>query len=298
MDTIGFIGLGRMGTAMATNVQKAGYPMVVHDVREGAIKPLLDGGARLADSPAGVARQSDITLTSLPGPREVEEVATGREGVLEGIKPGAIYLDLSTCGPDLLRQLEPMFRERGAQIMDTPVLSTPVWAVDRNLIVMAGGERAVFDRVHPVLDALADKVVYTGTLGTASVCKLVNNMISLVTAQVVAEGLTLGLKSGVELEVLMDTGSRGILGLSQEVLSQTVFQSRFQPPRFTLALALKDVALATELGRQSSVPLPLANLAEQLQRQGVNRGWAEDDRTKVFLLQEEAAGVRLRATVS
>ena len=296
METIGFIGLGRIGTAMATNIQKAGYPMVVHDAREAATKPLLDGGARLAVSPEDVARASDITLTSLPGPREVEEVITGREGLLAGIKRGSIYLDLSTCGPDLLRGLEHKFQEKGAYLMDTPVLSTPAWAAEGKLIVMAGGEKEVFDRVHALLETFSNKVVYTGALGTANVCKLVNNMISLVTAHVVAEGLTLGVKSGVELDVLMDTGSHNALGLSHEMLSQTVFQGRFQPARFTLALALKDVALATELGRRSGVPLLVANLVEQLQRQAVNRGWAEDDRAKLFLLQEEAAGVEVRAT--
>ena len=296
METIGFIGLGRIGTAMAINIQKAGYPMVVHDAREAATRPLLDGGARLAVSPEEVARASEITLTSLPSPIEVEEVITGPEGVLAGIKPGSVYLDLSTCGPDLLRSLEHAFQEKGAHIMDTPVLSTPAWAAEGKLIVMAGGEKEVFDRVHPVLEAFSDKVVYTGTLGTANVCKLANNLVNLVTAQVVAEALTLGIKSGVELDVLMQTGSRNALGLEHEALSQTVFQDRFQPPRFTLALALKDIALATELGRRSGVPLPVTNFVEQLQRQAVNRGWAEDDRAKLYLLQEEAAGVKIRAT--
>jgi len=124
----------------------------------------------------------------------------------------------------------------------------------------------------------------------------VNNMITLVTAQVVAEGLTLGVKSGLDLDVLLDTGSRNAMSLESVALSQTVFQDRFQPPRFTLALALKDIALATELGRRWNVPLPMANLLEQLQRQGVNRGWAEDDRAKLFLLQEEAAATQVRAT--
>ena len=294
MQRIGFIGLGKIGVAMAGNIQKAGYPMVVNDIREAAAKPLLEGGARLAGSPEEVAAACEITLTSLPGPKEAEEVISGRDGVLEGIQPGSIFLDLSTCGPDLLRGLEHRFRERGAHVMDAPVLSTPAWAAQRKLIVMAGGEPEVFDRVQPVLEAFADKTVYTGALGTANVCKLANNLVNLVTAHVVAEALTLAAKSGVDPEVLMDTGSRNALGLEHEVLSQTVFQGRFQPPRFTLNLAMKDLALATDLGRQSGVPLPVTNFVEQLQRQAVNRGWGEDDRAKLYCLQEEAAGVEVR----
>ena len=295
MDSIGFIGVGRMGSAMARNIQNAGYSMVVHDAREEATRPLLEGGAKLATSPAEVAALCDVTFTSLPGPPQVEEVVDGRDGILEGIKKGAIYLDLSSCGPDLLRRLEPKFRQQGAHLMDTPVLSSPERAIDRSLIVMAGGERDVFERVRPLLEAFADKVVYTGGLGTACVCKLVNNMMSFAMQQLVAEGLTLGLQAGVDLDVLMDTGSRGLLGTRSEGLSQTVFRGQFQPPSFTLALALKDVALATQLGRENNVPMRMANLAEQILRQGANRGWAEDDYTKAFLLQEEAAGVEVRS---
>ena len=120
-------------------------------------------------------------------------------------------------------------------------------------------------------------------------------MMSFAMQQLVAEGLTLGLQAGVELDVLMDTGSRGLLGTRSEGLSQTVFRGQFQPPSFTLALALKDVALATQLGRENNVPMRMANLAEQILRQGANRGWAEDDYTKAFLLQEEAAGVEVRS---
>ena len=295
METIGFIGLGKMGTSIATNIQKAGYPMTVHDAREEATKPLLEGGARLAGSPAEVARQCEVVLTSLPGPKEVSEVVNGPEGVLEGIEEGHVYLDLSTCGPELLRQAEPTFRQKGAQLMDTPVLSLPSWAATRNLVVMAGGEREVFERVRPLLDAFADKVVYTGGLGTATVCKLVNNMMEFTMGQVMAEGLTLGIKAGVELDVLMDTGSRGLLGMRRDLIAETVFQGQYHPPRFTLALAIKDVALATQLGREVSVPMPMINLAEQILQQAANRGWAEDDYSKPFMLQEEAAGVEIRS---
>ena len=294
METVGFIGLGRMGTAMAGHIQKAGFPMVVHDVREAATKPLLEGGAKLATSAAEVAGLSEIVMTSLPRPGDVETVVLGRDGLLEGIKGGSIYLDLSTCGPELIRRLEPMFLEKGAHLMDTPVLSTPPRAAERNLIVMAGGRQEDFDRVRPVLDAFADKVVYTGGLGTAMVTKLVNNMISFVLEQVLAEGLTLGLKAGVELDVLMDAGSRGPLGLRNPIYSQSVFKGQFQPPNFPISLSLKDVALATELGRTNSVPMPMANMMEQIMRQCINKGWGDDDFTKVVHWQEEVAGVEAR----
>jgi 3-hydroxyisobutyrate dehydrogenase len=121
METVGFIGLGNMGGGMSVNIQKAGYPMVVYDLREEAAKPLLEGGARLANSPTEVASLCDITLTSLPGPREVESVSTGPEGVLEGMKPGGIFIDLSTSRPTLIREIEPRFRQKGCHVLDAPV---------------------------------------------------------------------------------------------------------------------------------------------------------------------------------
>ena len=295
METVGFIGLGRMGSAMARNIQKAGYSMVVHDLREEATKPLLEGGASLAGSSAEVARLSDVIFTSLPGPREVEAVAIGHEGILEGVREGSIYLDLSTCGPDLVRRIEPMFRQKGVHVLDTPVLSSPTRAVARNLIVMVGGEREIYERIHPILDAFADKVVYAGGLGSGCVCKLVHNMMSFGVGQIIAEGLTLGLKAGVDLQVLLESGSRGILGTRREGLAQTVCRGQFDRPSFTLALSRKDMGLATQLGREHNVPMPLANLVEGIMVHGINRGWAEKDYNITFLLQEEVAGVEVRS---
>ena len=294
METVGFIGMGKMGTPMAVNIQKAGYLMVVYDAREEATRPLLDGGARLAGSAAEVAQLSNVVATCLPRPQVVEQVVKGPEGILEGIRPGGIYMDMSTCGPDLIRSLEPLFKQKGAHVMDTPVLSSPLDALDRGLIVMAGGDREIFDRLHPILDAFADKVVYAGGLGSANVCKLVHNMTTIAMQQVVAEALTLGIKAGVELPILLDSGSRGPVGALGDRLT-TVFQGEFDPPVFTLDLARKDIGLATDLGRRSGVPMPVANMVEQIMMHAMNRGWSESDRTIAVRLQEESSGIEMRA---
>ena len=298
METVGFIGLGNMGGGMSLNIQKAGYPMVVYDLREEVTKPLLEGGARLAGSPAEVARLSDVTFTSLPGPREVEAVATGPEGVLEGIQPGAIYVDLSTSRPTLIRQIEPQFRQKGAHVLDAPVSGGKSGAATRNLAVMVGGEREIYDRVRPLLDAFGDKVFYAGSIGAGSVSKLVHNMIGHGVRQAIAEGLTLGVKAGVDAEALWECVRRGSLGrMSQlhEGIARTVLRGEFEPASFALALARKDVGLATDLGREFNVPMPVANLAEQIAIEAMNRGWGDKDSSVTFLLQEEQACVEVRA---
>ena len=237
METVGFIGIGNMGSGMSMSIQRAGYPMVVYDVREEATKPLLEGGARLASSPEEVARLSDITFTSLPGPREVEDVAVGLHGVLEGIKEGDIYVDLSTSRPTLIRQIEPRFREKGAHVLDAPVSGGKTGAASRNLAVMVGGERSIYQRIKPVLDAFGDKVFYAGSIGAGSVAKLVHNMITQGVRQAIAEGLTLGVKAGVEPVALWECVRRGALGRMatlHEGLPGTVFRGRFDPPALLL----------------------------------------------------------------
>lgn len=298
METVGFIGLGNMGSGMSRSIQKAGYPMVVHDIREEATKPLLEEGARLAQSPAEVARLSDVTFTSLPGPEEVEPVAMGPGGILGGVKEGGIYVDLSTSGPNLIRRIEPKFRQKGAWLLDAPVSGGMRGAASRDLVVMVGGDSEIYQRIKPILDAFGDKVMYAGPLGAGSVCKLVHNMIGEEVWQAIAEGMTLGVKAGVEPRALWECVRRGDVGRMSrlhEVLVRTVFHGRFERDSGDLKMVHKDVALATALAREHNVPIPVATLAEQIMVQAINRGWGHKDGSVTFRLQEEAAGVEVRA---
>src|SRR5499433_2417230 len=293
METVGFIGLGNMGSGMGGNIQKADYPMVVYDIRDSAMQPFVTNGARTASSPAEVARLSDVVFTSLPGPKEVEEVATGASGVLEGIKPGGIYVDLSTSRPTLIRRIEPMFRQKGAHVLDAPVSGGKSGAATRNLAVMVGGERAIYERIKPILDAFGDKVFYAGAIGAGSVCQLVHNMIGHGIRQAIAEGLTLGVKAGVDAEALWECVRRGATGRMSglhEGIPRTVFRDSYTPAAFTLALARKDLGLATELAREVGVPVPVADLVEGLVLEALARGWGDLDNNVVVRLQEEAAG--------
>lgn len=298
MEKVGFIGLGNMGGGMSANIQRAGHPMVVFDLREEAAKPLLEGGARLANSPAEVAELSDVIFTSLPGPKEVEAVALGPQGILEGIRPGSIYVDLSSSRPSLIRQMEPTFRQKGIHILDAPVSGGKSGAASGDLAVMVGGEREIFDRIKPILDTFGDKVFYAGAIGAGSICKLVHNMIGHSVRQAIAEGLTLGVKAGVEPEALWESVRRGSLGrmrVLHEGLVRTMFRGEYEPASFALNLAFKDISLATELAREYNVPMPMSTLAEQIAMQAMNRGWAEQDSSVTVRLQEEQAQVEVRA---
>lgn len=298
METVGFIGLGNMGGGMAGNIQKADYPMVVLDLQQSIMQGFIDNGAKAGTSAADIASQCDVMFTSLPGPKEVEAVALGTHGILEGIKPGGIYVDLSTSRPTLIREIEPKFQEKGAYVLDAPVSGGKSGAASGNLAVMVGGEREIYDRIKPLLDSFGDKVFYAGAIGAGSVCKLVHNMIGHGIRQAIAEGITLGVKAGVDAEAVWECVRRGAVGRMSSLhggLPATVFRNEFDPPSFALELSRKDIRLATELGREFNVPMPVANLAEQIAVQGINRGWSGRDSSVTFLLQEEAAGVEVRA---
>jgi len=298
---IGFIGVGNMGAGMANNILKAGYSMTIHDVRRDAAGPLLEAGAKWGDTPQYVAAQSDVTFTSLPGPPEVEAVALGEAGVLAGMRPGSIYIDLSTNSPTLIRQMEGIFRQRGMHMLDAPVSGGVIGARTGLLAIMVGGDEAVYQQVKPVLDAFGDNVVYCGAIGAGSICKLVHNCISAITSQAISELFTLGVKAGADVKALWETTRRGAFGRGAggiHRLPDSWFSGDFEPDWdkgfFATKLMRKDVGLATQLAREFHVPMALANLAEQELIEAMNRGWGNDPTTKVRLLQEERAGVQVR----
>lgn len=294
---VGFIGLGNMGGSMAMNVLKGGHELVVHDLRRELAIRHMEAGATWADSPAAVAEQSDIVFTSLPGPREMEAVALGPNGILAGAKPGSVYFDMTTNSPTLVRRVAQDFEAKGVHMLDAPVSGGISGAADRNLAVMVGGDQAVYERCKPVLDAIGTKVYYTGGVGNGQVCKLVHNCASSVARMGLGECFAMGVKAGVDLPVLWEAVRRGALGgmrTLHEGLPRTLFAGKLDPPEFALELGRKDVGLATQLGREVGAPMPFSNLAEQYLIEAVGRGWGKLDSSAVLQLVEEQAGVQLR----
>ena len=290
---IGFIGLGTMGGGMAANVLKAGYELVAHDIRREAATPLLENGASWADTPAELAAECDVVLTSLPGPREVEAVALGDGGVLEGMRAGGVYIDMSTSSPMLIRSIAERFADKGASVLDAPVSGGPVGARTGRLAVMVGGDRDVYERVKPALDAIGDRVGYIGGVGSGSIAKLMHNCIGYGLQTIVAECLTLGVKAGVDAAPLFEAICNGSVGRGSTFANtypNTYLAGNFDPPSFALRLAHKDVGLALELAREYGVPMSVGSIAYQEMTAALNRGWADKDSRIAMLLQEERAG--------
>lgn len=296
---IGFIGLGNMGGPMALNLIKAGHTLVVYDVRRESAKPHLDAGATWADGPKDVARAGELILTSLPGPAEVEAVALGPNGILEGAQPGSIYADLSTNSPTVMRKIHAAFKAKGVHVLDSPVSGGVVGAKRGSLQVMIGGEEGVYNEVKGVLGAIGNNVGYMGAIGSGTIAKLVHNMISILSRSLIAEGFTLGVKAGVKPEALLEAirgASYGQGLILSHMIPDVVFKGAFDTVRFALKLARKDVGLATALAREYDVPMPMAAVGEQILIEAMARGWGDRDSTSPWELQEEAARVKVRSS--
>ncbi|HUZ76340.1 MAG TPA: NAD(P)-dependent oxidoreductase [Chloroflexota bacterium] len=292
---IGFIGLGTMGHHMANSLQRGGYELVVNDVRREVAQPHLDAGAKWADTPKLVAQDVDIVFTSLPGPPEVEAVALGEQGLLAGLSAGKVYFDLSTNSPTLIRRLHGVFAEKGVHVLDAPVSGGPEGARTGKLALWVGGDEQLFQQYKPVLDAIGDQAMYVGPIGAGLVAKLVHNCAGYAIQTALAEVFTLGVKAGVEPLRLWEAVRQGAVGRARtfDRLAAHFLTDVYEPPSFALKLAHKDVTLATQLAREVSVPMRMANLALAELTEGMNRGWEGRDSRAPMLLQSERAGVHL-----
>jgi 3-hydroxyisobutyrate dehydrogenase-like beta-hydroxyacid dehydrogenase len=256
-DAVGFIGTGTIGAPMAKRLLDAGHALVVCDRADAATAPLVAAGAQGAASPREVAAQCRIVFTSLPGPREVDEVAAG---ILAGARPGDVHVDLSTSSLDAVRALAAREATAGVQFVDAPVSGGAMGAAQGTLTVMASGERGAFERVEPLFGAFARNVFYLGAAGNGTLAKLVNNAIFLCGGLLVQETFVMAAKAGLEpgqlLEVVQKSSGAAYAGLAKLLLGPG-FDNAF----FQLALAEKDVGLALASAASVGAPMPVIEAA-------------------------------------
>lgn len=295
---LGFIGIGTMGTGMALNLRKAGHELVVHDLRKSAAQPLLAAGAAWAETVADVGRAADVVFTSLPGPKEMQEVGTGEGGLLSSMRSGSAWFDLSTNSPTVVREIYQRCKERGIALLDTPVSGGPAGAHSGKLAIYVGGEREVYERHRTLLDTIGDQVMYVGPIGAGNSAKLVHNSASMIIRMAIAEVFTLGVKAGVDPLELWHAIRQGAIGRARtfDRIGDQYLQSKYEPAAFALRLAHKDLALGLELGRQLGVPMKYGELALEDFTTALERGWGDLDSRSPMQLQNERAGVSLKVS--
>ncbi len=294
---VGFIGLGNIGAPLASWIRRADFPLIVHDIREEAAAPLLEQGATWADLPGDLAAQCDVICTCLPGPPEMQAVTLGPNGLVEGIRADAIYIDLTTNAPDVVQQVGTALQARQAHMLDAPLDGGREGALEGQLTLFVGGAEDVLQRVRPVLDTFSGSVVWVGELGAGSVTKIAHNALAMGIDLLLTECLTLGTKAGVDVARLIDAFRQGCIVSENMTFTKrmpaTLFRGDFSA-RFALKLAYKDFRLAGELAAQHSVPTRLLDLCQTELLEAMNRGWGDHDRTRASTLQEERSGVQLR----
>ncbi|MGB6105305.1 MAG: NAD(P)-dependent oxidoreductase [Pusillimonas sp.] len=290
---IGFIGLGTMGAAMATNLMKAGYALTVNDIDKNVAEPFIKQGAAWAETPFQLAQQADIVFTSLPGPTQVEVVLAGPDGLAAGLRPATVVFDLSTNAPSTVRKLHLLLAKQGVFLLDAPVSGGPSGAASGQLTIWVSGNEQMFQKHRKILSAMSNDTQYMGDIGAASVAKLVHNCMGYMFNSAVAEVFTMGVKAGVKPAALFKALRSGAMGRRRtfDSLASHFLSGNYDPPKFALRLAHKDVTLATDLGREVDVPMRIAQLTLEQMSAAIERGWGGKDSRIAMLLQQELAGV-------
>jgi len=275
---IGFIGLGRMGSQMARNLIGKGHRLLVYDTNKDACSSAVKAGAREVSNPAEIARNVEFVISCVPGPREVAEVMTNPNGVLDGVVEGSLVIETSTIGPGQSCDLAQKFKEKGASYIDATVnrivLDT---VVEGKMTIMVGGDVEAFERAKPLLECLGDNIYHIGPTGSGNTVKVLNQMIFLSYVAVFSEGLALGEQLGVPKAKLLEVFSNSAAGHRMIMDKYTQFDADEEAPGFTINRVIKDLELANELCVGQNYPAPIFAAALAAFKQAGEQGLGSYD---------------------
>jgi len=293
---VGFIGLGIMGASMARNIQRAGYQLVVHDIRPEAASELIGAGAIWAESPKLLMQSIDVLFTCLPGAAEIENVLLGSECVFEGARPGQACFEMSTNTPELVKKLHARFQTREVDFLDAPISGGAKGAQLGRMAIWVGGSLEVFNQYSKLLQTMGDKIVHVGVVGSGLVTKLVHNCASQSMQAALAEVFAMGVKAGAEPLKLWEAIRQGSIGRRRtfDGLIDEYLPAKFSPPNATLKTVHKDMLISTELARNLGVPMRFANLALADITEAMNLGWQDLDARSVMRLPQIRAGIEIK----
>jgi 2-hydroxy-3-oxopropionate reductase len=276
---------------MARNLIKAGHTLVVHSRSRGPVDEIVEAGATAAASPRDVAARSDVLITMLPNSPDVEQVALGPNGIVEGARRGLIYADMSTISPIVSQKIGKALEPRGVAMLDAPVSGGEKGAIDGALSIMVGGDKAVFEKVLPIFQAMGKTITLLGPLGLGGFTKLANQIIVAVNLTALGEALTLGKKAGLDRELLLTALAGGLAGSKCLDQKKPNYVSNTYNPGFKIDLHYKDLGLIMESARALGVPLPATAVVQELFSALRVKGRGGLDHSGVITLLEDLAGV-------
>ncbi len=295
IKTISYLGLGTMGSGMASNLLKAGYKLTVWNRSVEKCEPFARKGARVADSPVDAVRDAELVMYSLSNDQAVEEVVFGAKGILSGIREGQIAIDMSTVLPAMSLREQKAYAKRGVDFLDVPVFGSKQESADAKLWIMAAGNKAVFEKVKPVLEHLGQTIHYFGKNGNAAAMKLVGNLIVALELEALAEGLVLAQKAGLDLSTVMEVVKVADFRSPLLVSNGRNILKRNFSPSFALKLMLKDADLIAKFSESLKSPAPALRVVQKNLESAVAFGFGQENASALIKALEKEAGVEVRA---
>ncbi|MGA7110276.1 MAG: 2-hydroxy-3-oxopropionate reductase [Terracidiphilus sp.] len=289
MAKIGFIGLGIMGRHMVRNLSNGGHELVAYDIVPALVDPVVNDRIERGLSSADVARRTDVVITMLPDGPEVEQAALGPGGVLEGARPGTIFVDMSSISPVVSKKIGAACQEKNVRFLDAPVSGGEPKAIDGTLAIMVGGNLNTFDEVLPILQLMGSSVTLTGGIGAGNVTKLANQIIVACNIAAMSEALVLADRCGVDAEVVFNAIKGGLAGSTVLNAKAPMVIARNFKPGFRIRLHQKDLRNALLTAESTKVPLPLTSLVQQMLIALMNRGSGDLDHAAIFTFIDEMA---------
>jgi 2-hydroxy-3-oxopropionate reductase len=291
---IGFIGLGIMGKPMAKNLLKAGHKLVVYDIQEAPVGELVQAGAAAGESPKDVAARNELIITMLPNSPHVKQAVLGKNGVIEGAKPGSVLVDMSSIAPLVSREVAAALAAKGIEMLDAPVSGGEPKAIDGTLAIMVGGKETVFERVKDVLLKMGASAVLCGEIGAGNVTKLANQIIVALNIAAMSEAFVLATKSGVDPERVFDAVKGGLAGSTVlNAKAPMVLQGNYKPG-FRIELHIKDLQNALDTAHETGVPIPLTSQVMEIMQALKVDGKQGEDHGGLIQFYEKLAGVKVR----
>jgi len=293
-DHVGFIGLGIMGRPMARHLLRAGYPLTVWNRSRPGIEELVRDGASPGSSPEDVARQSDVLITMVTDSQDVEKVALGPKGIIEGGRPGLVHIDMSTISPTVTRRIASRLAEKGIEMLDAPVSGGDTGAQAGTLSIMVGGKEETFQRCRPIFEVLGRTIVYCGPNGAGQTVKLCNQIVVALNNLAMCEALVFATKAGVDTRRMLEAVGAGaasswaLLNLAPRILARDF------RPGFKVAHQQKDLRLALETAEEQAIPLPGTSLVHQLFAAVEAEGLGAEGTQALVKALEKLAGAEVR----
>ena len=292
---LGFIGLGIMGKPMAKNLLKAGFNLVVFSRSNGPVEELVKEKALSANSPGEVAEHSEVIITMLPDSPEVEEIILGKDGVIRGTKPGSVVIDMSSINPLVTQEIAKALKEKEVEMLDAPVSGGEIGAIQGTLAIMVGGEEKVFNDCMEIFKAVGKNSVQVGGMGAGGYVKLVNQIIVALNIATVGEAFSLGVKAGLDPQVIYQAIRGGLAGSSVlETKAPMIFGRNFKPG-FKIRLHQKDLKNALSTAKDLGVPLPLTSLVQQILISLMTDGRGDEDHSALATFFEKMAKVEIKS---